>query len=156
MHSLRFPTRFLVVGMVVVLLGTLAGPAQARDERVTFTKWFSPGFPNMLGFVDDEPVGSFNGQVLDLVPTPDNRFILLEAQYNVTSGNPSRSFSAVIAGEQSVQSGKAVLTGSVVSGPRTGEPVNVQFTQRTDCPGAPKGVCFQGTIRIGDAATEND
>jgi hypothetical protein len=142
--------RLSIIAGVLFLLATLAGPAQARDEQIQFTKWFSPAFPSMMGFVDDQPVGSFTGQVLDhVVPTMDDQFDLLEAEYTVSTGNPSTSFTALIAGEETVASGKAVLTGLVTKGPLTGQPVHVEFTQRTNCPGAPAGACFQGTIRVG-------
>jgi hypothetical protein len=137
----------------------MAVPVQAQEEQVSFTKWFSPAFPNMVGFVDNEPVGSFTGQVLpsSVIPTSDNRFDLLEVEYNVTTDNPSTSFTALIAGAENVGTGRAVLTGVVTKGPLTGQAVHVTFTQHTTCAGAPATAspCFQGTIIVGGQG-END
>ena len=144
--------RLFALVSAVLLIGTMAVPVQASEEQVSFTKWFSPAFPSMVGFVDNQPIGSFTGQVLNLTQTQG--LDLIEAEYNVTTDNPSTSFTALIAGVQNVATGQAVLTGFVTKGPLTGQPVVVTFTQRTSCAGAPATAspCFQGTIRVGGLA----
>jgi hypothetical protein len=144
--------RLLALVSAVLLIGTMAVPVQAHEEQVSFTKWFSPAFPSMVGFVDNEPVGSFTGQVLNLTQTQG--LALIEAEYNVTTDDPSTSFTALIAGVQNGTTNRAVLTGFVTKGPLTGQPVLVKFTQRTSCAGAPATAspCFQGTIRVGSHA----
>jgi hypothetical protein len=148
--------RLFALVSAVLLIGTMAVPVQASEEQISFTKWFSPAFPNMVGFVDNGPVRSFTGQVLpsSVIPTPDNQFDLIEAEYSVTTDNPSTSFAALIAGAENVGTGSAVLTGFVTKGPLTGQPVLVRFTQHTTCAGAPATAspCFQGTIRVGGSA----
>jgi hypothetical protein len=152
--------RLLALVSAMLLIGAMAVPVQAQEEQVSFTKWFSPGFPNMVGFVDNGPVGSFTGLVLDppsVVPTPDNQFSLLEAEYNVTTDNPSTSFTALIAGAEYLGTGRAILTGVVTKGPLTGQPVRVTFTQHTTCAGAPATAspCFRGTIIVGGQGENN-
>jgi hypothetical protein len=149
--------RLFALVSAVLLISTMAVPVQASEEQVSFTKWFSPAFPNMVGFVDNEPIGSFTGQVLKLEKTPDGQFSLIEAEYNVTNGDPSTSFTAIIAGAENLSTGRAVLTGTVTKGPFYGQPVLVKFTQHTTCAGAPATAspCFQGTISVGGSG-END
>jgi hypothetical protein len=148
--------RFLALFLALVVSVGIAGSGQAQEVRaegpvnpveLTFTKWFSPSFPDMVGFVGGDIVGSFKGQVLDLTTSADGRFYDIKAQYQIIANDPSQSFTALIQGRQNIQRGTAVLNGMVTAGARTGEPVHVEFRVIT-CTQAATGVCFQGTIRI--------
>jgi hypothetical protein len=148
--------RALVLFLALVLGGGVAGLAQAAEVRaevpvspveLTFTKWFSPSFPNMVGVVGGDIVGTFAGQVVDLTTSADGRFYDITARYQIIANDPSQSFTALIQGKQSIQRGTAVLDGFVTAGARTGEPVHVEF-QVITCTQAASGFCFQGTIRV--------
>jgi hypothetical protein len=148
--------RALVLFLALVLAGGFVASAQVPEVRaedpvspveLTFTKWFSPSFPNMVGVVGGDIVGSFAGQVLDLTTSADGRFYDITARYQIIASDPSESFTALIQGKQNIQRGTAMLDGFVTAGARTGEPVHVEF-QVITCTQAANGVCFQGTIRV--------
>ena len=65
------------------------------------------------------------------------------------------SFTALIRGGTSGDTGAALLDGTVLFGWRVGAPVHVEFQTipgTTGCVGAPPGAtCFQGTIHVGRA-----
>jgi hypothetical protein len=156
-------------------------PAMAGDDRndrpieVTFTKWVGT-YPALEGFTGGDVPGVFIGEVLErqvsqrladeqrldvcyapvptAVPPSCGRIIRLEAMYEVKAGN--RSFTALIRGGESGDTGAAHLDGVILFGWRTGERVHVEFQARlapspteSGCVGAPAGKsCFQGTITI--------
>jgi len=158
MRSLKKSGRF--AGLIVVLVlatGIAAASAQTRhrmaQERtagveLTYTKWFAPGFPNMVGVVGGDIVGQFGGAVLKATPDVTGRFIRLKAIYIVVAPDPSRSLTIHVEGAQDTHSGTAVLTGRVVDGWLTGGRVRAQYNVISPCAQSPDNTCFQGTISI--------
>jgi hypothetical protein len=148
----------------VLMAGSLAqlnaaGHHEDRDEargiNVTFTKWIT-SFPQMAGFTGGDAAGTFAGEVLvsQVSTNPSVTSIdKLEAIYDVDAG--SHSFTALIHGGASGVTGKAYLDGRVLDGWLTGSPVHVTFQTKTDCAGAPPGVCFEGNIHIDTNHGEN-
>ena len=154
MRRLETSRRFAgLIAVLVLATGITAASAQTQDRRghgeragleLTYTKWFAPGFPHMVGVVGGDIVGQFGGAVLDA--TPDAGGFRLTAIYIVVApGDPSRSLTIRVKGVQD-PSGKAVLNGRVLDGPLTGARARAEF-QVIDCPQSP-GPCFQGTINI--------
>ena len=128
----------------------VAAMDEARDNQrgpvdITFTKWIT-GFPLMAGFVGGDVAGDFAGEVLQYQESGNRRIIRLEAMYEVQAGN--RSFTALVRGGQNNETGTAILDGVILGGWRTGARVHVEYEVKTDCTGAPAGLCFQGTIHI--------
>jgi hypothetical protein len=160
--------RALVASVVIALVLLLqiapavAGPAGGdgdKDSRgaveMTYTKWITTPLPAALpwlmeGFVNDGPVGSFVGEVLERNVTTNPQLnpgiTKLEAIYQVVDGK--HSFTALVQGGTNNQSGAALLDGVVLAGWRTGARVHVEFQVLTNCLGAPQGRCFEGTIRV--------
>ena len=125
------------------------GSATADDLVLTYTKWFAPAYPNMQGVVGGDITGTFGGAVLSRTFLPNA--VLLTARYEIIANDPSRSFTALIAGSLDTRTGLAVLNGTVTRGWLTGEPVHVEF-RVISCTQAADHTCFQGTIRvIGDS-----
>lgn len=118
---------------------------QRRPVDITFTKWMA-GYPVMAGFVGGDVIGDFTGEVLQYQESLNHRIIRLEAMYEVQAGK--RSFTALLRGGQNNEAGTAILDGVILGGWRTGARVHVEYDVKTNCTGAPAGVCFQGTIRI--------
>ena len=140
-----------------------------RPVEVTFTKWLAT-YPALEGFTGGDVPGVFVGEVLERqvsqrladqqelcyggAPPTCGRIIRLEAMYEVQAGH--RSFTALIRGGESGDTGAAHLDGVILFGWRTGERVHVEFQARlapspaeSGCAGAPAGIsCFQGTITI--------
>jgi hypothetical protein len=146
--------------MLATGLTAASAQTQGRSEHgnrgggleLTFTKWFDPGFPHMVGVVGGDVDGQFGGAVLQA--TSDGR---LKAIYIVVAPDPSRSLTIRLNGA-SDQSGTAVLEGRVVDGRLTGARARVEF-KLIDCEQS-VGPCFQGTISIkqreGDEGDEGD
>jgi len=131
------------------------GVEPLRDDgraEITFTKWITitPGYPIMEGFTGGEAAGTFSGEVLEYQTTADKLISRLVAVYEVHAG--ARSFIALIEGGSDDQSGKAILSGKVLSGWMRGANVLVRF-KAIACtqPNALNGTCFQGTIRLTDS-----
>jgi hypothetical protein len=148
---------------LTVITGPSASAAQTRnlnhsaksgdDVVLTYTKWFAPTYPTMQGVVGGDIKGTFGGAVLSRTFLPG--VVLLEARYEIIAKNPSRSFTAHIAGSLDTTTGLAVLNGTVTSGWLAGQPVHVEF-RVISCTQAPDGTCFTGTIRvIGDSKSNN-
>jgi hypothetical protein len=156
-----------LVGAIVMLLSAPLANAQEPGDRnqpidVTFTKWVTT-FPLMEGFWGDDLSNTFVGEIFQrqvsqrqanncYLPAPNcGRIIRLEALYEVYNGD--RSFTALIRGGTSGDTGAALLDGTILFGWRVGAPVHVEFQTipgTTGCVGAPLGLtCFQGTIHIG-------
>ena len=171
MKTHRRPFVASVVIAFVLLLQispAMAGPAGGdRDKEgrgrveITFTKWITTPQPaplpwSMAGFVNNGPVGSFAGEVLDrkvtINPLITPSITKLEAIYEVVNGD--HSFTALIQGGTNNLTGAALLDGVILAGWRTGDRVHVEFQVMTDCFGAPPGRCFQGTIYIERAPRE--
>ncbi len=143
-------------GLIVVLVlaaGITAASAQTEDIRadderagleLTYTKWFAPDFPHMVGVVGGDIDATFGGAVLER--KPDGRFIRLTAIYIVVAPDPSRSLTIHVEGDSDTQSGTAVLKGRVVDGYLTGARAHAEF-KVIDCEQS-DGPCFQGTISI--------
>ena len=141
---------------VIVLAATItAGSAQTKNLsghdkpaglELTYTKWFAPGFPNMVGVVGGDIVGQFGGAVLRADPDPAG-FVRLTAIYIVIAPDPSRSLTIHVEGAQDLQSGTAVLKGRVVDGWLTGAKARAEY-KVISCTQSPDGTCFQGTISI--------
>jgi hypothetical protein len=136
-----------------------------RPVEITFTKWVTT-FPLMKGYWGDDFANEFVGEVLQrqvsqlqadncFLPAPNcGRIIRLEALYEVHNGD--RSFTALIRGGTSGDTGAALLDGTILFGWRVGAPVHVEFQTipgtTGGCVGAPPGAtCFQGTIHVGRA-----
>jgi hypothetical protein len=119
----------------------------------------------MEGFTGGDVPGDFVGEVLErqvsqrqadecYAPPSCGRIIRLEAMYEVRAGN--HSFTALIRGGTSGDTGAALLDGVILFGWRTGARVHVEFQTmpapsptESGCAGAPDGkTCFQGTITI--------
>ena len=148
--------RFLTVILVIAVTGGLAAASQARSGtahdaevgvELTYTKWFAPGFPNMVGVVGGDIVGKFGGAVLQRTPDATGRFVQLTAVYIVIADEPDKSFTAHVEGVSDNQTRTAVLEGRVVDGYLKRAHVHAEFAV-ISCSQAPSGMCFQGTIGI--------
>jgi hypothetical protein len=158
-----------LVGAIVMLLPVSRAMAQGQGDpnrpiEVTFTKWVTTS-PLMEGFWGDDLANKFVGEILQrqvsqrqadncFLPAPNcGRVIRLEALYEVRDGD--QSFTALIRGGTSGDTGAALLDGTILFGWRVGAPVHVEFQTipgTTGCFGAPVGAtCFQGTIHVGRA-----
>jgi|SRR5688572_26624538 len=124
--------------------------AQQHDTTpidVTFTKWITT-FPSMTGFTGGDVAGTYAGEVLRIASFDNDKIVELEARYEVTDPSGLRSFTALIAGKQNNQTGKAVLNGVITEGWRVGAQVQVTFQVITPCEFGTSNVCFTGTIRV--------
>jgi hypothetical protein len=150
--------RFLALILAVAVTGGFAAASQARSGRahdekpavgveLTYTKWFAPGFPNMVGVVGGDIVGKFGGAVIQRTPDATGRFVQLTAVYIVIAPDPSKSFTAHVEGVQDNQTRTAVLDGRVVDGYLKRAHVHAEFAV-ISCSQAPSGTCFQGTISV--------
>jgi len=137
------------IAVLVLATGITAASAQTENRRgdgkrggleLTFTKWFAPEMPHMVGVVGGDIDGKFGGAVLQA--TDDGH---LKAIYIVIAPDPSRSLTLRLNGASDA-SGAAVLEGRVVDGRLTGARARVEF-KMIDCPQS-NGPCFQGTISI--------
>ena len=137
---------FTVTSQARTIGGTHA--TRRADIQLTFTKWFSPAFPNMMGVVGGDIPGKFGGAVLQVTP-PDfsGRYLQITSVYIVVATDPAKSFTARIQGTQDNTAGTAVLDGRVVDGWLKGKHVHVEF-KVISCTEAPDGTCFQGTITV--------
>jgi hypothetical protein len=155
----RLTTRKRFVGLIAGL-ALAAGIATASAQTQTgsshhaaavvelsYTKWFAPGFPNMVGVVGGDIVGQFGGAVLERTVAPNGLSAHLTAVYIVISPDPAQTFTAHIEGTSDLQTGNAVLDGRVVDGWLKRAHVHVQF-KTINCTQAPNGKCFQGTISV--------
>lgn len=157
MRTLKTSRRFAgLIAVLVLATGITAASAQTQNRRgdgeragleLTYTKWFAPGFPNMVGVVGGDIVGQFGGAVLKATPDDTGRFIRLRAIYIVVAPDPSRSLTISVKGAQDNESGTAVLDGRVVDGWLTGARAHAEY-KVIDCDQSPNGTCFQGTISI--------
>jgi hypothetical protein len=127
-------------------IGARANHATTPIE-VTFTKWITT-FPDMTGFTGGDVSGTYAGEVLRIAPFDNDKIVELEARYEVTDPSGLRSFTALIAGKQNNQTGKAVLNGVITEGWRVGAQVQVTFVVISPCEFGTSNVCFTGTIRV--------
>jgi hypothetical protein len=163
MRRLKTSTRFAgLIAVVVLAAGITAASAQPQDRtghgkraglELTYTKWFAPGFPHMVGVVGGDIVGQFGGAVLDATPEGTGS-IRLTAIYIVVAPDPSRSLTIRVEGAQDLQSGTAVLNGRVVDGSLRGARAHAEF-KVIDCEQS-DGPCFQGTISIKQRGHDED
>jgi len=154
-----------LIAMLALAASITAASAQTEDRRghgeragleLTYTKWFAPGFPHMVGVVGGDIVGTFGGAVLNN-PTPDAAGrTQLSAIYILRADDPSRSLTIRVEGVQ--ESGEAVLKGRVVDGWLKGARARAEFKVITCArsPGQAPGPCFQGTISIKQRFSLND
>lgn len=159
MHKHRIPTRLagllavLVLAAGITAVSALAATSQTRtggnaaDLQLTYTKWFDPGFPNMVGVVGGDITGTFAGAVIQATPDSTGRFIRLTAVYIVVAPDPAKSFTAHVEGVQDKQTHTAVLDGRVVDGYLKRAHVHAQYTV-ISCSQASNGTCFQGSITV--------
>ena len=105
------------------------------DLELTYTKWFAPGYPNMVGVVGGDIVGKFGGAVFER--TVNGNLVHLDA----------KSFTAHVEGTEDLTTLHAVLDGRVVDGFMKRAHVHAEFDVIT-CTQAPSGTCFQGTISV--------
>jgi hypothetical protein len=149
--------RFLGLILAVAVAAGFAAASQARNSRapeqravvveLTYTKWFAPGFPNMVGVVGGDLVGKFGGAVIQATQDAGSRFVQLTAVYIVITPDPAKSFTAHVEGVQDNQSLTGVLDGRIVDGYLKRAHVHVEFAVIT-CTQASSGRCFQGTISV--------
>jgi hypothetical protein len=151
-------TAFVIALLTALILGAgvLAASGQVNAKagdgvELTYTKWFSPAFPHMVGVVGGDIEGAFSGTVLDISTPGDKRFTYLTAHYNVVANDPSKSFSAMIVGRQDNQKLTAVLSGYVSAGYLAGDRVLAQY-RVFSCAQSANGRCFTGTIRLSGGA----
>ena len=157
MHGLKTSKRFAgLIAVLVLAAGIAAASAQTQNRsghgekagvELTYTKWFAPGFPNMVGVVGGDIVGPFGGAVLRATPDAGGRFVRLTAIYIVVAPDPSRSLTIHVDGVQDNQSGTAVLDGRVVDGSLAGARAHAEY-KVISCTQSPDHTCFQGTISI--------
>ena len=151
-------TKRRFVGLIAaVIVATSIAAASARTQTghardadstgldLTYTKWIAPGFPNLVGVVGGDIVGTFGGAVYER--TVDGNLVHLDAIYVVIAPDPAKSFTAHVEGTEDLSTLKAVLDGRVVDGFMNHAHVHVQFDVIT-CTQAPNGTCFQGTISV--------
>jgi hypothetical protein len=146
-----------LIAILVLAAGATTAAAQTQNRSghpngdrldLTYTKWFAPGFPNMVGVVGGDIVGTFGGAVLEATPDSTGRFIHLTAVYIVIAPDPSRSMTMHVEGVQDNVAGTAVLDGRVVDGAKTGAHVHAEYSVLSSCAQSPSGPCFKGTIAI--------
>jgi len=159
-----------LAGAIMLLLPVSLAVAQGRSDlnrpiEVTYTKWVTTS-PLMEGYWGDDLANKFVGEVFQrqvsvrqadhcFLPAPScGRIIRLEAFYEIQAGD--HSFTALIRGGTSGDTGAALLDGTILFGWRVGAPVHVEFQTipgtTGGCVSAPPGAtCFQGTIHVGRA-----
>ena len=143
----------LAAGITAASALAAARRAHGHDEKqparveLTYTKWFAPGFPNMVGDVGGDISGSFGGAVLRATADSTSRFVQLRAVYIVVARDPAESFTAHVEGVQDNETHTAVLDGRVVDGYLKRAHVHAQYTV-IKCTQASNGTCFQGTISV--------
>jgi hypothetical protein len=128
--------------------GSTHQKAQAPDLELTYTKWFAPGYPNMVGVVGGDIPGTFGGAVLRLSTDATGRFTRITAVYIVIASDPAKSFTARVEGVQDNDTLTAALDGRVVDGYLKHAHVHAEYAMIASCSGAPAGPCFQGTIKV--------
>ncbi len=159
----------LLAGAVAILVQISPTQANDRDHNrpvnITFTKWGvpppapppapQPPFGLLEGFTDDNPIGSYVGEVLWRQMSFNGHVTGLTALYEVVDGD--RSFSALIRGGQNA-AGAAHFDGVILAGWRAGARVQVVYQRypanptMASCEGAPVNkICFVGTIHVGRA-----
>jgi hypothetical protein len=126
---------------------TRAGHDRTNNVKLTYTKWFAPGFPNMVGVVGGDVDGTFGGAVLEATPDATGQSVHLKAIYIVIATDPTKSFTAEVEGVQDNHTAKAVLDGRVIQGRLANAQVHAEYSV-ISCTQAPNGTCFQGTISI--------
>ncbi len=162
MRSLKTSTRLAgLIAVVVLATGITTAAAQTENRRghgeragleLTYTKWFAPGFPHMVGVVGGGIVGQFGGAVLNNPMRDAAGRTQLTAIYIVRATDASRSLTIRVEGAE--QSGTAVLNGRVVDGWLKGARARAEF-KVIDCEQS-DGPCFQGTISIKQRDDEED
>ena len=165
MRRLKTSRRFAgLIAVVVLAAGITAAAAQTENRRghgeragleLTYTKWFDPNFPHMVGVVGGDIVGQFGGAVLKAKPDPIGRFVQLTAVYIVVAPDPSRSLTIHVEGASDTQTGTAVLHGRVVDGYLRGARAHAEY-KVISCTQAPDHTCFQGTISIKRRSDDSD
>ena len=156
MRRLETSRRFAgLIAVLVLAAGITAASAQPENGRghgkragleLTYTKWFAPSFPHMVGVVGGDIDGQFGGAVLNN-PMPDAAGrTQLTAIYIVRAADASRSLTIRVDGAFDTKTGTAVLNGRVVDGSLKGARARAEFKVIT-C-GNPPRECFQGTISI--------
>jgi hypothetical protein len=128
--------------------------AKRGGLELTYTKWFEPGFPHMVGVVGGDIVGPFGGAVLNNPMADATGRMPLSAIYIVRAADASRSLTIRVDGALDTKTGTAVLNGRVVDGSLKGARACAEFKVIT-C-GDPPRECFQGTIRIKQRGGDED
>ncbi len=150
--------RFVGLILAVAVTASFAAASQARSGsthhktaapgvELTYTKWFAPGFPNMVGVVGGDIAGKFGGAVIHVNPDSTGRFVHITAVYIVVADDPAKSFTAHVEGVQDNQTLTAVLNGRVVDGYLKRAHVHAEYAV-ISCSQAAGGPCFQGTISV--------
>ena len=144
----------LVVAASIAAVSAQTQTRKGQDRKgpagleLTYTKWFAPGYPNMVGIVGGDIVGKFGGAVTEKTGPDSNGLVHLTAIYIVIAPDPAQSFTAHVEGIEDLNTKTAVLDGRVVDGSLTHARVHAEFNIVTPCAQAPSGTCFQGTISV--------
>ena len=156
MRRLETSRRFAgLIAVLVLAAGITAASAQPENGRghgkragleLTYTKWFAPGFPHMVGVVGGDIDGQFGGAVLNN-PMPDaSRPHPADGHLHRPCPDASRSLTIRVEGARAVGHGRA-------QGPRRrrvaeGRACTCRIRGDQRCEQSPNGPCFQGTISI--------
>ena len=164
MRRLETSRRFAgLIAVLVLAAGITAASAQPENGSVgakrgglelTYTKWFAPSFPNMVGEVGGDIVGPFGGAVLNNPMADATGRMPLSAIYIVRAADASRSLTIRVDGAFDTKTGTAVLNGRVVDGSLKGARARAEF-KMIQC-GDPLRDCFQGTISIKQRGDDED
>jgi hypothetical protein len=155
-------TKLRLIGSIAVLVvaaSIAAATAQTQTRKghdgkgppgleLTYTKWIAPSFPNLVGVVGGDIVGTFGGAVYEKTGPDTNGLVHLTAIYIVIAPDPVQSFTARVEGIEDLNTKTATLDGRVVDGFMAHARVHVEFKIVTPCAQAPSGTCFQGTISV--------
>ena len=118
MTKLRFAG---LIALVVVAASIAAASAQTQTLKghdrkgppgleLTYTKWFAPGFPNMVGVVGGDIVGTFGGAVYEKTGPDSSGLVHITAIYIVIAPDPAQSFTAHVEGIEDLNTHTASST----------------------------------------------
>jgi hypothetical protein len=143
MKTIKTLTFLATAFLLSLFLQTSTVQAAGKPQVViNFTKWVT-AFPLMEGVSD---IGDFEGEVLNLTQIAGGQIWKIDALYHIIAGE--QSFTALIHGKHSWQTGLGVLNGVITDAADSGllgANVHVEFEA---IPSAEHGFVFTGTITI--------
>src|SRR5262249_24317570 len=106
MTKLRFagPIALVVVAASIAAASAQTQTLQGHGRKgspgleLTYTKWFAPGYPNMVGVVGGDIVGTFGGAVYEKTGPDPGGLVHITAVYIVIAPDPTQSFTAHVEG----------------------------------------------------------